>query len=105
MASNKNSAPLPLERTDSVSFKRQFENSIAQKGDSYIKPIKKFVLTKDIHIGYQAQVILINNQLYMGLTKMWLNSNTDTWHPSRKSIFLPKLAFESLIIKRKKINT
>ncbi len=97
MASNKNATPFPLDRTESVSLKRHFENNFAQKGQSYIRTIKKFVLTKEKHIGYQAQVILINNQLYMGLTKMWYNNNTETWHPSRKSIFLPKPAFEFLM--------
>ena len=93
MASNKNATEI----AESVSFKRHFDNKFAQRGETNVRTIKKFVLSKDKHIGYQAQVIFINNQLYVGLTKMWFNNNTETWHPSRKSIFLPKLAFESLV--------
>ena len=84
-------------RTDSVVFKRSYDSSNSQRSDNTIRPIKKFVLSKDKNIGYQAQVTFINNQLYLGLTKMWLDRTQDIWRPSRKSVFLPKAAFETLI--------
>ena len=84
-------------RTESVSCKRPYENSNSQRFDNSIRPIKSFVLLKDKNLGYQAQVTFINNQLYLGLTKMWFDRSQNIWRHSRKSVFLPKVAFESLM--------
>ena len=78
---------------DSVSVKRNYETATKEH---LFRSIKKFVLSKDKNIGYQAQVIVINEQLYMGLTKMWFDCINNTWKPSRKSVFIPKRAFETL---------
>ena len=83
-------------RTESVSNKRTYDNSNTPQQENFIRSIKKFVLTKETNIGYEAQVIHINNKVYLGLTKMWFDKCSQTWKPSRKSVFLPKAAFESL---------